>query len=640
VFYLRILLHHVPGATSFTDIRTVNGIVCNTNQEACRQRGLLLDDNEWEGVMQAAAETEMPPQLRQLFVALLLFCEPADPAALFERHHRALGEDFQHRHPEQPSLAWRFLALLDVEKRLQRAGKELHDFQLPPVSDEDRELAIELEVALRRHHLPHVIQEELNFDAVALQQQATAQQATLLPDQRAMVDAVISAIHLHQPLAVFVDAPGGTGKTYTLNTLLAKVRSEGGIALAVAYSGIAATLLENGRTFHSRFKAPLKCTDTSTCNILAQSPLAQLIREARLIVWDEAPMAHRHLLEALDRTLRDIMESPVPFGGKVLVLSGDFRQILPVVRRATRAQIVASCLKRSPLWEHFVTYRFTENMRARLAVEDQTDVRDFTEWLMQLGDGRLATDDDGAVQLPEDCVMLNDMGAVVQWVFDELAQKYNDPLWMSSRAVLAPKNTVVDRINDFVCALFPGQATTLLSADSMDDDSGEGVLQIPQEYLNTLCVSGFPPHALKLKPGMPIMLLRNLSPSDGLCNGTRLVVRRLVTDRLLEASIASGTFAGKLVLIPRLTLRPPDDAFPFLWQRRQFPVRVAFGMTINKAQGQTLQRVAVFLEEPVFGHGQLYVAASRVGCAANLKFALPRSARGRTQNVVYTELMQ
>ena len=132
----------------------------------------------------------------------------------------------------------------------------------------------------------------------------------------------LDAVRERRPLAVYVDAPGGTGKTYTFNTLLAAVRSDGEVALAVAFSGIAATLLEGGRTFHSRFKAPLQLTATSTCNVPVQSPLADLIRRAQLIVWDEAPMAHRHLLEALDRTLRDVMGSDQPFGGKVLVLGG------------------------------------------------------------------------------------------------------------------------------------------------------------------------------------------------------------------------------------------------------------------------------------------------------------------------------
>ena len=274
----------------------------------------------------------MPAQLRQLYVTIALFCEPADPAALFERHQPALAEDHTRRHPELDADVVRSLALLDIERRLQRSGKELEDLHLPAVSEEHRLLAAELEEAAELRRLPPVIQEELAYDGQALREQTDARLPTLLPSQRAVVDAVLDAVRERRPLAVYVDAPGGTGKTYTFNTLLAAVRSDGEVALAVAFSGIAATLLDGGRTFHSRFKAPLQLTATSTCNVPVQSPLADLIRRARVIVWDEAPMAHRHLLEALDRTLRDIMMDDQPFGGKVLVLGGDFRQILPVVR--------------------------------------------------------------------------------------------------------------------------------------------------------------------------------------------------------------------------------------------------------------------------------------------------------------------
>ena len=332
VFYLRLLLHHVPGATSFAELRTVAGVVCATNQEACRRRGLLQDDGEWDGTLQEATLSQMPAQLRQLFAVVVLFCEPADPAALFERHHPALAEDFTRRHRELDAAVARSLALLDIERRLQRAGKELADLQLPAVPQEHRLLAAQLEEAAELRRLPPVIQEELAYDREALREQTDVRLPTLLPTQRAVVDAVLAAVRDRQPLAVYVDAPGGTGKTYTFNTLLAAVRSEGEVALAVAFSGIAATLLDGGRTFHSRFKAPLHVTATSTCNVPVQSPLADLIRRARLIVWDEAPMAHRHLLEALDRTLRDVMATEQPFGGKVMLLGGDFRQILPVIR--------------------------------------------------------------------------------------------------------------------------------------------------------------------------------------------------------------------------------------------------------------------------------------------------------------------
>ena len=134
-------------------------------------------------------------------------------------------------------------------------------------------------------------------DLQQLQEQTADRLPTLLQSQREMADAVLDAVRRRAPLAVFVDAPGGTGKTYTFNAVLTAVRAERRIALAVAYSGIAATLLEGGRTFHSRFKAPLSPQPTSMCAISAQSALAELIRRTDLIVWDEAPMAHRYLLD-------------------------------------------------------------------------------------------------------------------------------------------------------------------------------------------------------------------------------------------------------------------------------------------------------------------------------------------------------
>ena len=332
VFYLRILLHHVPGATCFGDLRTVNGVVCQTYQEACQQRGLLQNDGEWEMTLQEAAFTRMPAEIRQLFVTILLFCAPAEPLRLLEGHQPAMSEDIEHDNPEMEPDMVLSMVLLDLERRLQHAGKELRDFGLPAVPQQHRELAAQLEEAAELRRLPPVLQEELGYDLQQLRDQAADRLPTLLPSQREMADAVLEAVRLGTPLAVFVDAPGGTGKTYTFNAVLSAVRSERRVALAVAYSGIAATLLEGGRTFHSRFKAPLSPQATSMCAISAQSPLAELIRRADLIVWDEAPMAHRFLLEALDRTLRDVTQTDRPFGGKVIVLGGDFRQTLPVVR--------------------------------------------------------------------------------------------------------------------------------------------------------------------------------------------------------------------------------------------------------------------------------------------------------------------
>jgi len=161
------------------------------------------------------------------------------------------------------------------------------------------------------------------------------------------------------------------------------------------------------------------------------------------------------------------------------------------------------------------------------------------------------------------------------------------------------------------------------------------------EYLNTLTPSGMPNHRLFLKHGMPLMLLRNLNPKMGLCNGTKLIFHKVHKKYLLECSIVGGDFNSRKVLIPRITTRPRDREFPFEWCRRQFPVKVAFAMTINKSQGQTLQNVGVWLSDPCFSHGQLYVALSRVGCPSLLTLAI--RAEGNqpanvTTNIVYKEI--
>ena len=104
-----------------------------------------------------------------------------------------------------------------------------------------------------------------------------------------------------------------------------RILDGGSVGLAVGSTGIAANLLHLGRTFHSRFKVPLNINCESVCNIVAQSTLARLICMAKIIVWDEAPMNHRYQMEALDRTLRDLTGQDIPFGGKTVVLSGDFR---------------------------------------------------------------------------------------------------------------------------------------------------------------------------------------------------------------------------------------------------------------------------------------------------------------------------
>jgi ATP-dependent exoDNAse (exonuclease V) alpha subunit len=146
-----------------------------------------------------------------------------------------------------------------------------------------------------------------------------------------------------------------------------------------------------------------------------------------------------------------------------------------------------------------------------------------------------------------------------------------------------------------------------------------------------------PPHKLLLKIGMPIMLMRNVSPLQGLCNGTRLIIKEFY-ERYIVATISGGNNNNNIVIIPKMPLTPTDTGLPFDLKRVQFPIRPAFCMTISKSQGQTLELVGLWLDEPLFSHGQLYVAMSRVSSIDHIKIAIKDNLKF-TRNVVYKEVL-
>ena len=306
-----------------------------------------------------------------------------------------------------------------------------------------------------------------------------------------------------------------------------------------------------------------------------------------------------------------------------LIMTGDFRQTLPVVPRGTKADELYASIKASHLWKHVKSYHLSRNVRAELTGDP--DAPTFANVLLDIGNGTISRT--GIVEVPPQ-VHCKSRADLFNFIYPNIEENYRRDGWLNKRAILAPKNVTVDELNETLLAKIPAEERIYKSQDF--PISAHDAVKYPTEVLNGLSFSGVPPHRLVLKVGAPILVLRNIDPPI-LVNGTRLVIEKL-HDHILDAKILVGAHAGQQVSIPRIPFIPTD--FPIQMKRVQFPVRLSFAMTINKSQGQSLDKVGLFLQEECFSHGQFYVGCSRVGSEKNLKIVCPQ---GRTKNVVYKE---
>ena len=634
-FYLRLLLTCVKGATSFEHLRTFEGIEHPTFKDACIARGLLEDDSEWHQCLDEAKDMQMGGQLRRLFVTILCDCFPTHPRALWDDFKSYLCDDLgnylrHNSHFEEPTQEQIYdCGLYLIDKLLSVFGKGLRNWPTLPLPDFDWGAIVNPLIGEQLY--PSEVQGRLAEEFIP----------KLNSDQKRAFDKIYSAVEQKSGEIFFLHGSGGTGKTFLYNTLCYKLRSQGKIVLCVASSGIAALLLKGGRTAHSCFKIPIPCHEDSICNIPKNSELAELMRRTDLVIWDEAPMQHKHNMEAVDTTLRDILNtSDKPFGGLTFVFGGDFKQILPVIVKGGRAQIVGASIRRSRLWGHFDILHLKKNMRLDTLIEAEAN---FAKWQLEVGEGK-HTDDQTIISLPDHFKCReNTVPSLIEAIYPGIGTGNQTPEYFAERTILSSLNSEVDSMNKELLAQFPGEIQMFHSADCIPttDQTGEDdpMLLYPPEYLNEINCSGLPLAKLELKVGCPLMVLRNLDAANGVCNGSRGILTGC-SNRVLEVTLITGDFMGKKMFIPRISNVPTDEQVAFKFTRRQFPVRLCFAMTINKSQGQSVKYVGLDLRRPAFTHGQFYVGVSRVTSVHNIKVIWEDGGlEAKSKNIVYPEVL-
>ncbi|XP_047146327.2 ATP-dependent DNA helicase pif1-like [Hydra vulgaris] len=463
-------------------------------------------------------------------------------------------------------------ALCQTESIINQSGKTLADYNLPVLDQ----------------FLDNVPEND-DKDVLVFIDEANRLRPLLNDNQRNVADAILAALGVkptnenkHSRL-FFMDGSASCGKTFTYNYLIAETRSRHIRTATAARTGAAASLLKNGCTMHGLFKLPVPILETSTCNVTPNSIHGRFLRQIRLYLLDEASMIPKYALIAIDKLLQDICNNNFPFGGKVILMGGDFRQILPAVKRGRPAEVIESCLKCSEHWQYVQRFSITVNMRVQIEGEE------FSQWLLKLGSGT-------CIKIPEQC-FFSDNESIVEKIFGG-----GEEADYAKRAILTPTNVNSLAINEEVLLRLPGDVKTYLSSDSIETDDLNEINNFPVEFLNSL------------------------TPSDlkgGLCNGTSLKVRAL-HNSYIDDEVLTSVSAGNRVFVHRVQLASSDANLPFTFKRRQFPVRLAYSMTINKSQGQTFEKVSVYLKKPCFSHGQLYVACSRTRSFNSLFFKVDK----------------
>ena len=648
-----MLLKNVPSPTSFQMLKTHRGVLYPTFKDAARARGLLRSGEQLQSILNEAFAMSTSLRVCETFASLLLFAEVPDPPQMFRRNLRQFTDDLP---PDSPRNVRIGVAAWRINQVLQAHGAHIQ-FYIPGVQPQEFEPP----------DLP--VDDNANADTL-LYQQSIHNRFVLDLHQLKVYHKFFDAIQRtrRQPQGThqrqfFVDAPAGYGKTMLNNSILGtcfdgmvnphrtmragqrrrppRARIRPVRIAAVATTNQAAQLLLHGETAHSKFRIPLVLSgnEDEFFPIHPNSDDARYIRALESMIFDECPATHRHLLQALDRTLRYIRGNNLPWGGLIVLFSGDFRQILPIVEGQTPAHSINASFKFSPLWEGIRTLRLRINHRARN--------RRWQNFLLRLGNGHPSGNQSHyLVSLGRHCTVTTTIEGVVRRIYgDVLRQQALPPPellheYYAERLILAPKHIVVDAVNDFITNAFLGHEYRFRARERLMEVSR----RVPQESLASLNPGNMGPHLLRIKVGMPLILIRTINKHAGLVTGVRCIVLQC-TPNVLRVRLLTGRGAGSEHCLYQNWYNNASSTARsgVRFERFQFPVKPAFVCTIDRSQGMTLEHVGLLLrQKQVFAHGQLYTAVSRAPDPVNIVVQLsPDNARARrTTNVVFPQVLR
>ena len=638
IYYLRKILEKRPISRSVSSALTdTTGKKWGTLQQSAIADGYIKEHTEaLESFREALTVANSPSQLRGYFAIMMIQGYPVKVIYDDEELRLRLMDDYMERNNQNLRLATNCL-LEDLQRRLKQENKSLDTFGFPVPIEVDTELDKEI-----MRHCP--IENERLLNELNENEPNNHLQEhyfhKLMHIVKKFQDAKDDSSYI-QSKFIALKGSGGCGKTALNKKWHAACRANGVLIKVCAATTLAANIYDYGITAHSLFNFPVvedvdrDMDEPLKCNLEKDKDKERLecLKATVVIFWDEFFSNHR-----------EIFESVVAFFKRhyktfLFVCSGDPNQIGPVVKNGLLEDVVAASMLSSPLWKQFEIWTLTENMRVKqsLAALNEYSTEEerlqahrqqaFAESLecMAVNKDSINTVVINEVSESESQLLLplsrhffnNQQEEALNWLFDGPVT----PEKCINCVILAANNKSVDTWNSTIQAFNNENKEILRSRDYLCDvDDPHGILKdlMCTEVLNSYNKKGVPPHELELKVD-DICLVTRAMMADNLASNTRVKITKISSNFVTVLTLTEKI--RRVVLLPRIRFRfRMEYGQSYAMMRTQFPLRLAYAMSYNKSQSQTLFRTLVDCTEMPFTHGHLYVASSRVRSPDNIAY--------------------